>query len=134
MDERTELTTVETVNDDGSWLCTVEDEYGTPQEVLLVTCEDGVEAWLNRCTHEAQRLDTGRGAAIRDGEVICPKHGSMFDTCSGYCDNGEAADTTLASVEVAVEDGGVYLTDDGYEYQHDGAAEDDDPSTSHVGF
>ncbi|WP_408957671.1 Rieske (2Fe-2S) protein [Natrinema sp. 74] len=154
MSERTRLTTVESVHESRSWLFTIEDEYGEEDEVILVPCEnhvengstssqptaeDGVEAWINRCTHEAQRLDTGRGAAMRDGQLICPKHGSMFDTCSGYCDNGEAADTTLSSVDVTVDDGVVYLTDDDVSFAHEGdidnGDDDDGPaSTSHIGF
>ncbi|PSQ47542.1 (2Fe-2S)-binding protein [Halobacteriales archaeon SW_6_65_15] len=152
MSERTRLTTVETVREVGSWLFTVRDEYGEPDEVILVPCEDDekdeIEAWVNRCTHEAQRLDRGFGAAMRDGQIICPKHGSMFDSCSGYCDNGEAADTTLVSVEIGVENGDVYLTDDDYDFAHEGSiedgnssdesADDDDDgvpsSTSHIGF
>lgn len=137
MTERTELTTLETVHADRSWLFTIKDEYGEPDEVLLVPCEDGVEAWVNRCTHEAQRLDTGWGAAMRDGQIICPKHGSMFDSCSGYCDNGEAADTTLPSIDVTVDEDAVYLTDDDVTFAHEGGIDDDDESpesTSHIGF
>ncbi|OLZ40138.1 (2Fe-2S)-binding protein [Natrinema saccharevitans] len=136
----TRLTTVETVHEDRSWLFTIRDQYGEPDEAILVPCRAGVEAWINRCTHEAQRFDTGRGAAIRDGQIICPKHGSMFDSCSGYCDNGEAADTTLPSVGVTVEDGVVYLTDDDFTFAHEGAIDDEDDeddgpsSTSHIGF
>jgi hypothetical protein len=61
----------------------------------------------------------------------------MFDACSGYCDNGEAADTTLPSVDVAVEDGVVYLTDDDVTFAHEGGIDDEDDgpaSTSHIGF
>jgi len=122
--ERTRLTSVDTVHEEGSWLFTARDQYGEPDEVVVVPCEGGAEAWVNRCTHEAQRLDRGFGAAMRDGQIICPKHGSMFDACSGYCDNGEAADTTLVSVDLAVEDGDVYLADDGYEFAHEGSIED----------
>jgi nitrite reductase/ring-hydroxylating ferredoxin subunit len=128
--ERTRLTTAETVREERSWLFTVRDEYGEPDEVILVPCEDDdetnapVEAWVNRCTHEAQRLDRGFGAAMRDGQIICPKHGSMFDSCSGYCDNGDAAETTLVSVAVAVQNGDVYLTDEDYEFAHAGSIED----------
>jgi len=162
--EQTRLTTAETVHEERSWLFTVRDRHGELDEVILVPCEDGrdenddatadrgVEAWVNRCTHEAQRLDRGFGAAMRDGQVVCPKHGSMFDACSGDCDNGDAAGTALVSVAVAVEDGAVYLTDDAYEFVHEGAIEDgetgaaddaegdaDDAhdmpsSTSHIGF
>ncbi|AGB30882.1 Rieske iron-sulfur domain protein [Natrinema pellirubrum DSM 15624] len=135
----TRLTTVETVHENRSWLFTVRDQYGEPDEAILVPCEEGVEAWINRCTHEAQRLDTGRGVAMRDGQLICPKHGSMFDSCSGYCDNGEAADTTLPAVDVTVEDGVVYLTDDGFSFASEGEIDDEDEddgpsSTSHIGF
>ncbi|WP_018257963.1 Rieske (2Fe-2S) protein [Halomicrobium katesii] len=136
-----ELTTVETVHDDGSYTCTVRDSYGERDEVIVVPCEDdpGVRAWINRCTHEAQRFDTGRGAPMRDGQVICPKHGSLFDACSGECDNGEAAGTTLPAVDLAVEEGTVFLRDDDYTFVHDGTIDDDDgddgpSSTSHIGF
>ncbi|QLK27201.1 Rieske (2Fe-2S) protein [Natrinema zhouii] len=172
MSERRRLTTVETVHENRSWLFTIRDQYGEPDEAILVPCEDsvehgstssrsavddtgrrgapsepsvadapddGVEAWINRCTHEAQRLDTGRGAAMRDGQIICPKHGSMFDSCSGYCDNGEAADTTLPAVEISVDDGVVYLTDGHVTFAHEGGINEGDDdggpaSTSHIGF
>lgn len=139
MPDGAELTDVETVREEGSWLCTVTDESGDEHEVLLVSCEDGgdpVRAWSNRCTHQEQRLDTGRGAAMRDGQIVCPRHGSMFDACSGDCDNGPAADTTLPAIEVTVEDGTVYLADESYEFAHAGEIEDDDGpgSTSHIGF
>lgn len=136
MSTRTELTTVETVHESGSWLFTVADEYGAEEEVVLVPCEDGVEAWINRCTHEAQRFDTDRGVAMRDGELICPKHGSLFDACSGDCDNGKAAGTTLAAVEVAVDDGAVSLVDDDYSFSHEGGIDADEgpSSSSHLSF
>ena len=137
MTDRTHLTTVEEIREERSWLFTACDQYGEPEEILLVPCKDGsenadnetddepgVEAWVNRCTHEAQKLDRGFGAAMRDGRIVCPKHGSMFDSCSGYCDNGEAADTTLVSVEIGVENGDVYLTDDDYDFSHEGSIDD----------
>ncbi|GAB7017738.1 Rieske (2Fe-2S) protein [Halostagnicola bangensis] len=104
METQTRLTTLETVHEEGSWLFTARDRHGEPEEIILVPCDEGVEAWVNRCTHEAQRLDRGFGAAIRDGEIICPKHGSLFDACSGDCDNGDAAGTRLVSVDVDVVD------------------------------
>ncbi|MEM4780360.1 MAG: Rieske 2Fe-2S domain-containing protein, partial [Halalkalicoccus sp.] len=89
MTGRHRLTSVETVEEEGAWLFTVRDQRDEDTEVLLVPCENGgkaVEAWVNRCTHEAQELyREGVGAVIRDGEVVCPRHGSSFDTCSGYC-------------------------------------------------
>lgn len=148
MTDGTHLTTVETVHEAGSWLFTVRDGYGELDEVILVPCEDGVEGWINRCPHETQRLDVGRGAAMRDGEIICPRHGSTFDACAGDCDNGEAAGTRLVPVEVTIEDGEVHLSDRSVTFENEGGIdESDDPladdgdddddlpsSTSHIGF
>ena len=98
-----------------------------------------ITAWRNFCQHETdQRLDRGFGAAVRAGEIVCPKHGSMFDTCTGYCDNGKAADSYLSEVDVSVEGGVVYLTDPAVEFVHDGGIDDEDDggpsSTSHLTF
>jgi nitrite reductase/ring-hydroxylating ferredoxin subunit len=156
MTDRTAVTTVETLSEDESFLFTVTDTFDVEAEVVLVPCVDGagvgserdgeraseradgreLRCWLNRCTHEAQRLDTGRGVPMRDGQIICPRHGSLFDACSGDCDNGKAAGTTLPAVEVTVEDGTVFLTDDDYTFAHEGGIDDSEgpSSTSHVGF
>ena len=100
-------------------------------------CTDGVEAWLNRCTHEDQRLDRGGdiGAVVRDGGVVCPKHGSVFDACVGDCENGPAGSTLLA-VNISVNRGDVFLTDDDYEFVREGGVDDDDgpSSSSHLRF
>ncbi|THE63825.1 Rieske (2Fe-2S) protein [Salinadaptatus halalkaliphilus] len=146
-----QLTTVQTVYEAGSWLFTVRDQYGELEEVVLVPCEDtvehdstssrpgsddGVEAWINRCTHESQRFDTGDGAPIRNGQLICPRHGSLFDSCSGDCDNGEAAGTTLPSVNISVTHDTIYLTDDDVTFAHEGGIDEDEgpDSTSHISF
>ena len=140
---RTRLTTVDSVPENGSYLFTVRERDGTEEEVVLVRCLDGetepeVTAWRNFCQHETdQRLDRGVGAAVREGEIVCPKHGSMFDTCTGYCDNGKAADSYLSGVDVAVDDGVVYLADSTVEFAHEGGIDDEDEgpsSTSHLTF
>ena len=143
MTDRYRLTSVETVREEGTWLFTVRDDLGESTEAFLVPCEDGtvdrpVNAWVNNCTHEAQQLHReGIGAVVRDGGIVCPKHGSVFDACSGYCDNGDAANTTLLSVDITVKDGQVYLTDDDVDFLWQGPADDDDDddlpdSTSHI--
>lgn len=144
MASRYRLTSVDTVEEEGSWLFTGRTDRGEELEVLLIPCDapdrPPVEAWVNSCTHEAQRLyREGIGAVTRDGDIVCPKHGSVFDACSGYCDNGEAAGSMLRSVEIDVEDGQVYLTDETLSYLRAGSAEDDDDddgpqSTSHLQF
>ncbi|MGM0447674.1 MAG: Rieske (2Fe-2S) protein [Methanobacteriota archaeon] len=150
------LTTVETVREQGSWAFTAR-EGDTDREVFLVPCADEpdggvdaedsgsegqpVRAWSNRCTHEDQRLyREGVGAVTRDGSVVCPKHGSAFDACEGSCDNGEAAGTTLRSIDVEVRDGAVFLTDDEFAYLSEGLPDDDGDddagpsSSSHLTF
>lgn len=101
----------------------------------------GVAAWKNFCMHEPdQRLDRGGdvGAAMRDGQVICPRHGAMFDLETGYCDTDPAAGQTLVEVDVEVRDGVVYLTDEALTFEHEGGLDDDDDgmpsSTSHLGL
>jgi nitrite reductase/ring-hydroxylating ferredoxin subunit len=150
----------------GSYLFTVVEPSGREEEVILLRADgedaDGVDsgtddgtdpgaddhgadapvaAWKNFCMHEPdQRLDRGLsgGAATRDGGVICPKHGSIFDAATGACDNGPAAGQSLVSVAVAVVEDTVYLVDDGFEFAHEGPVDDDDDdvpsSTSHLGF
>ena len=148
------LTAVETVLEEGSWAFTAR-EGDEDREVFLVPCADvsdegadeaggsadqPVRAWINRCTHEDQRLYREEvGAVTRSGSVVCPKHGSAFDACEGDCDNGEAAGTTLRSIDIDVRDGAVYLTDDDLAYLHEGLPDDDGDdegpsSSSHLTF
>jgi nitrite reductase/ring-hydroxylating ferredoxin subunit len=142
MTEQPTLTTVEHVHEEGSFRFTVADGHGVKQEVILVPCEDGVEGWYNRCTHEDFKLDRGFGVIYREGEIVCAKHGSTFEPCSGYCDNGDARDTTLPAVEVECEDGHVVLVDEGYTFLHEGGIDESDDggpdgspgSTNNIGF
>jgi len=130
---------VEEIPENGTYLFTVDEPSGREEEVILVWLADGIAAWKNFCMHEPdQRLDRGLegGAAMRDGEIICPRHGSLFDAATGECANGPAAGQRLVGVDVAVADGTVYLVDDGMEYSHDGGIDDDGMpgSTSHLSF
>jgi nitrite reductase/ring-hydroxylating ferredoxin subunit len=138
MADATAIADVEDVPETGSFLFTAEDAFTNETELILVRCDDdpGIEAWVNNCTHENQRLDRGDGAAMRNGEIICPRHGSMFDACTGDCDNGEAAGTTLPGVDITVEEGTVYLTDDHYTFHHAGPKDRDEgpESSSHLSF
>jgi nitrite reductase/ring-hydroxylating ferredoxin subunit len=138
---KTRLTSLDSVPERGSWLFTVR-QHGGDEEYILVRCDDErgpVRAFRNVCTHEPERFDrgNGHGAAMRDGEIICPRHGSSFDTCSGHCDNGDARDTTLPSIDIEVEGEDIYLVDDSATFRHEGPKDDDDDmpsSTSHLGF
>ena len=132
------ITTTDEVPEQGSFLFTVTEADGREEEVILIRdSEDEIAAWKNFCQHEIdQRLDRGNGAVTRDGGVICPKHGSIFDGSTGYCDNGKAAGSTLAEVDITINRTDVYLTDDDLAFEHVGGISDDDMpgSSSHLGF
>lgn len=137
MNDATQLAEVSEIQNGESLLVTVREADGSKEEVIVVRTDECITGWKNVCQHETdQRLDRGFGAAIRDGEIVCPKHGSMFDGCTGYCDNGKAAESTLVSVDVSVEDEVIYLTDDQCTFLHDGGIGDDDMpnSSSHLTF
>lgn len=63
---------------------------------------------------------------MRDGEVICANHGAWFESDTGYCSFGPCKGAYLNEVDVAVEDGDVYLEDDDYEFVGIGPEESDD--------
>ena len=153
--DATAITDLDDVPENGTFLFTVTEPSGREEEVILARVDDTdetgadgdgptadeepVAAWKNFCMHEPdQRLDRGGevGAATRDGEVICPRHGSMFDLQTGSCDNGPARNQTLIGVDVTVRNGTVYLTDDGLTFEHEGGVDDDDTpsSTTHMSF
>lgn len=155
MTDATELVAVSELPEAGSYRFTVSEPSGLEEEVLLARTDAGttdggagddtddapeVAAWKNFCMHEPdQRLDRGGdvGAAMRDGQVICPRHGAMFDLETGYCDTDPAAGQTLVGVDVEVRDGVVYLTDEALTFEHEGGLDDDDgmpSSTSHLGL
>lgn len=50
--------------------------------VLLVHTADGWHALNDRCPHAAARLSPGQ---LRQGLVVCPRHGARFDLASGVC-------------------------------------------------
>jgi nitrite reductase/ring-hydroxylating ferredoxin subunit len=103
------------------------------EEVVLVRLGDGsVAAYVNRCQHFRHiRLDKGSGAEVRDGELVCTNHGAYFRADTGRCTYGPCEGAYLEAVAVAVDgDGGVYLTDDDYEFVRTGGLGDDAVGTS----
>ena len=157
------ITDAANVPERGTFLFTVSEPSGREEEVILARLDSGddsepapddhdgsgdstatsdgpprIVAWKNFCMHEPdQRLDRGGdvGAALRDGEVVCPRHGSLFDLETGDCDNGPARNQSLVGVRITVEDGTVYLAEDTLTFEHEGGIDDDgDLSTTHMSF
>lgn len=135
MDEDSRIVTLEEVPDDGSFLFTVRDGFDTT-EAFVVQLADAVVAFENYCPHWRDvRLDKGDGATVRNGELVCEKHGATFESDSGLCNFGPCEGAVLEEVSVAVEDGVVYLTDDRYEFENQGPSGDHDRSSrGRIGF
>ncbi|WP_222919990.1 Rieske 2Fe-2S domain-containing protein [Natrinema sp. SYSU A 869] len=150
------ITALADVPDDSTFLFRVADESGEEQEAILVADgvtatdggeptdsetdadSDGIACWLNYCQHLTHiKLDKGSGAPMRDGELICTNHGAYFEADSGHCTFGPCEGAYLTDLEVTVSDGGVYLTDEEYEFVGPGPLESDEldrASTSNVEF
>ncbi|WP_058993455.1 Rieske 2Fe-2S domain-containing protein [Haloarcula sp. CBA1127] len=83
---------------------------------ILHRSGDAVAAWRNSCPHQPEvPLDPGRGAIVRGDQLVCHKHGAQFEPDDGVCTHGPCAGDALDSIEVSVQDGDVYLTDERFE-------------------
>jgi nitrite reductase/ring-hydroxylating ferredoxin subunit len=135
MDEDSRIAAVDEIPEDSTFLFTVRDGFDL-EEAILMRLADGVVALKNYCPHWTDvRLDTGSGAELRNGEVVCTKHGATFEKDSGYCNYGPCEGATIEEVEVTVDDGAVYLTDDDYDFEQTGpSGEHDLSSRGRIGF
>jgi nitrite reductase/ring-hydroxylating ferredoxin subunit len=100
-------------------------------EAVLIRAGDGVQAWINRCQHWTDvRLDEGDGATVRNGEIVCQKHGAHFEADTGYCNYGPCEGARLPSVDVEEREDGVYLIDEGYDFVGRGPMEEENGEVS----
>lgn len=129
MDEARRIVAAEEVPADSTLLFTVRDGFDLV-EAILVRLDDEIAAWKNYCQHWTDvRLDKGSGATLRNGEVLCGRHGALFEPDTGRCTYGPCEGAYLDEVEVAVEEDTVFLTDDRYEFEALGPSGDHDLST-----
>ncbi|MFW5964556.1 MAG: Rieske (2Fe-2S) protein [Natronomonas sp.] len=125
---------IEEVPEDSTLLFTIREGFDE-KEVVLVRLDGEIAAWRNFCPHWTDvRLDKGSGAEFRDGELICTRHGATFEPDSGHCTYGPCEGSYLEEVDVEVRDGGVYLAEDDYEFDHVGPKSDRDLSSGRIGF
>lgn len=119
---------VDAVPADSTYLFTLrEDDSDEEREAILVRSDGGLHAWLNYCQHYTHiNIDKGSGAEMRSGELICTNHGAYFESDSGYCNHGPCKGAYLNEIEISVDDGAVYLTDENYEYVGEGPVETDE--------
>lgn len=136
------ITDVAAVPADSTLLITVEEhDTGDQREAILVAAGDDVKAWFNYCQHWRDvNLDKGDGAEVRDGEILCTRHGATFEKDDGECTYGPCEGAVLDELEMRTTAGGVFLDDDAYEFVHVGPAETDDDddidlsTESRIGF
>lgn len=134
MDDARRIADVDDVPADSTLLFTVREGFDE-KEAVLVRLADGVAAWRNVCPHWTDvRLDKGSGAEFRDDELVCTRHGATFETDTGECSYGPCEGAYLEELDVAVENGSVYLREDDYEFDHVGPKSDRDLSSGRIGF
>ncbi|MFC4358582.1 Rieske (2Fe-2S) protein [Halobium salinum] len=136
LDEDRRVAAVEEVPEEGTLLFTVRDGFDKEEAILTKLSDGSVHAFRNYCMHWTDvRLDKGSGAMVRNGEIVCQKHGATFDQSSGFCDFGPCEGSTLDTVDVTVADDAVYLTDEAYEFEALGpSGEHDLSSGSRIDF
>ena len=136
---RSRITAAEEVPENDTLLFVIEERNtGEEAEAILLRAGDEIACWLNYCQHLTHiRLDKGSGAPTRNGEIVCANHGATFERDSGLCTYGPCEGAYLNGVEVAVENGDIYLDDPDYEFVTTGPIERDPidlSSTSNVEF
>ena len=136
------ITDVAAVPEESTLLVTVEErESGEQREAMLIRADAEVNGWFNYCQHWRDvSLDTGDGAMVRDGEIVCSRHGATFESDDGECTFGPCEGAVLDELPVSTAAGGVFLDTDDYAFVHVGPSEgqsDDDidlSTESRIGF
>ena len=130
MDEDRRIVDADAVTTDDTVVFTAKSGFETTEGLLTRLADDTVVAYTNYCPHGWDvRLDKGSGATVREGELVCGKHGAMFETATGHCDFGPCEGAVLDTFEVSVTEGGVYLTDDAWDGAEPGLSEERDLSS-----
>lgn len=83
--------------------------------VLLTMSEGKLHAVIDRCTHAASELSTGR---IRRGAVMCPLHGARFELATGRCVGGAYKELMVFETRVDGEWIEVSVPDEQPGYEH----------------
>ncbi|MGM0606105.1 MAG: Rieske (2Fe-2S) protein [Halobacteriota archaeon] len=113
---------------DSTVVVTVRDGDGTEMEAIVTKLADGsIVAFENACPHWLDvRLDKGDGGYVRNGELVCQKHGATFQRDTGVCDFGPCEGATLNPIDVTVVDGDVHLAEETVEFVRRGPIDRDD--------
>jgi 3-phenylpropionate/trans-cinnamate dioxygenase ferredoxin subunit len=75
------------------------------RSLALANVDGTLYAIDNVCTHDGGTLGEGR---LRDGRVLCPRHGASFDARTGRV-LALPAVRSVRSYPVTIDEGGVYI-------------------------
>ena len=89
------------------------------QRFIVVMSGDEIRCYHNRCPHMGTPLDTFPDRFLDEtGDfLVCSTHGARFNVADGVCITGPCVGQGLASCEISISDGQVYLAkkpDDAY--------------------
>lgn len=84
------------------------------KEVVLVSHQGKIFAYLNLCPHAFAKLDAFGESIIGFDQyhIICTVHGALFRPSDGYCVNGPCKGRSLSKVSVIESEGKVWLTEE----------------------
>ncbi|MFB6220397.1 MAG: Rieske (2Fe-2S) protein [Halolamina sp.] len=136
------ITDVAAIPEESTFLITVEArESGDRREAILVRADSEVTGWFNYCQHWRDvNLDTGDGATLRNGEIVCARHGATFEADDGECTYGPCEGAVLDELPVRTTDGAVFLDTGEYTFVRVGPVEESDEddidlsTESRIGF
>jgi len=93
----------------GFELVRVVDGAEKPWPIFVVRWDKQVFAYVNRCPHNNVNLDWETNQFFEPGtkNIVCGKHGSLFELASGRCIDGPCLGKDLEPVPVCVLDGDI---------------------------
>lgn len=87
---------------------------GEPEDLLLLRAGPRVQCFLNICPHAGRQLNWAPGKfLIERGLLICAAHGASFSIPEGRCVLGPCRGQQLSEVAIRIEEGEVFLVEQG---------------------
>lgn len=79
--------------------------------LLLVRRGTQVFAYRNRCPHEGDRMEHGRGKFLDETaeNILCASHGALFRIEDGVCIAGPCVGEQLSAIPTTVEGDDVFI-------------------------
>lgn len=88
---------------------------GLPARFFVVREGERVWAYINRCPHTGAPMEwqPHRFLDLTGSYIVCGVHGALFRHSDGYCLSGPCKGRSLETLAARVEDGWVWLDDEG---------------------